>query len=97
MSENLFYKLGKGSLKEAREILQKLLPEGDIAIYLDHNADLEAAYRELLILSNIEFLEGKTEKPGSINLDLWRAYIKSKRKLVVSDEEVSEFKEEDLL
>lgn len=97
MSENLFYKLGKGSLKDAREILQKLLPEGDIAIYLDSDAKLDQAYRELLILSNIEFLEGSSKKPGSINLDLWMAYIKSKRKLVVSDEEVAEFREADLL
>lgn len=85
----LYYRLGRGSLKEARDVLKNLIEQGDIAIYLESDADLEAAYRELLILSNIDFLEGRSEKPGSINLDLWRAYIKSKRKLVVSDEEVS--------
>lgn len=95
MSENLFYKLGKGSLQEAKETLRKLLPDlGDIAVYLDGDGGLEAAYRELLILSNIKFLEGRTEEPGSIRLDFFRTYIKSKRKLVVDDKEVSEYREE---
>ena len=95
MSENLFYKLGKGSLQEAKETLKKLLPElGEVAVYLDNDAKLEAAYRELLILSNIRFLEGLDEEPGSIRLDFFRAYIKSKRKLVVDDKEIAEYKEE---
>ncbi len=85
----LYYRLGRGSLKEARDVLKNLIEHGDIAVYLEGDSNLEQAYRELLILSNIEFLEGRVEKPGSINLDLWRAYIKSKRKLVVSDEEVA--------
>ena len=86
----LYYRLGRGSLKEARDVLKKLLSQGDIAIYLESDAGLEQAYRELLIISNIEYLENGSGQPGSINLDLWRAYVRSKRKLVVSDEEVAE-------
>jgi hypothetical protein len=95
MSENLFYKLGKGSLQEAKDTLKKLLPDlGEIAVYLDGDNQLGPAYRELLILSNIRFLEGLDKEPGSIRLDFFKAYIKSRRKLVVSDQEISEYKEE---
>jgi len=95
MSENLFYKLGKGSLKEAKETLKKLLKDlGEVGVYLDSERGLEQAYRELLIINNIRFLEEQEEEPGSIRLDFFRAYIRSRNKLVVSDEEISEYKEE---
>ena len=99
MSESLYYKLGKGSIKEAKDVLRRLLPDiGEIGPYLDNDDGLENAYRELLILSNIRFLEGEEEEPGSIKLDFFRSYLKSRRKLVVSDEEIEKAsKEEELL
>jgi len=93
--ENLFFKLGRGSIKEAKEVLRKILPElGEIGVYLDNDAELQAAYRELLILMNIRFLEEIDKDPGSIRLDFFKAYVKSKRKLVLSDEEIEGYEEE---
>lgn len=97
MSEQLFYRLGKGSLQEAKQMLNKLLRDiGEVGVYLDSNSisDIEVAYRELLILSNIMFIEGLEREPGSVKLDFFRAYVKSKSKLVVSDKEISEYREE---
>jgi len=93
VSESLYYRLGRGSLTEIKKTLRTLLPNiGEIGVYLDNSAihELEPAYRELLVLSNIRFLEAKDEMPGSIRLDFFRAYLKSKNKLIVSDAEVEQ-------
>lgn len=94
MSEELFYRLGRGSLREAKETLRKILVEGEIGIYLDEDSldTIVPAINELYIEENLRFLRGESQRPGSINVDLFLAYIKSRRKLVVSDRELEEYR-----
>ena len=100
MSENLFYRLGRGSLREAKESLSKLMKDiGEVGVYLDESSleDIYVAVNELHILENIEYLKGRTKRPGSINLDFFTAYIKSRSKVLISDREIEEYKGEVLL
>ena len=96
MSDSLFFKLGRGSLQTAREILGKLAKDlglGEICIYLDEDSldDLMVALNELEILADIKFLKGETDIPATIHIDFLKAYIKSKRKLIISDKEVEKY------
>jgi len=100
VSENLYYRLGRGSLTEVKKTLRNLLQYiGEIGVYLDNNAldELEPAYRELLVISNIRYLEGRDGMPGSIRLDFFRAYLRSRNKLLVSDSEVEQAAEKEVL
>ena len=97
MSENLFYRLGRGSLKEAKEALKKLLQDiGEVGVYLGDESieGLLLAVNELHIMNNIRFLKGEVREPASIKLDFFLAYVKSRNKIIVSDREVEEYREE---
>ena len=96
MDDFLLYRIGRGSLAEAKKALRKLLGDmGEISVYLDEDSleDLLPAIEELLILSNIRYLRGEEKEPGSIKLDFLKAYIKSRRKLVLSDIDIEEYME----
>ncbi len=100
MSDSLFYRLGKGSLSEAKSTLSKLLVDvGEVGVYLDEESleTLVVALNELLIDENIKYLKERKGVPGSVRVDFFAAYLKSKRKLVVSDKEVEEASKEELL
>ena len=93
---NLAFKLGLGSLKEAKEAYKKLDPEfGDILVYIDNANKLQRAARIMGILSNIEYIESDEEKKAPVKLDFLFAAIESKNKILVSARELEE-KEEDL-
>jgi len=97
MSEKLMYRLGRGSLAEAKGSLSKILGDiGEIGVYLDENSvnDLWLAINELHIINNIKYLKGEAREPASIKIDFFTAYIKSKNKIIVSDKEIEEYKEE---
>ena len=99
MSDSLFYKLGKGSLSEAKKTLSRLIEVGDVGVYLDEDSleTLIVALNELLIDENIRYLKERRGVPGSVKVDFFAAYLKSRRKLVVSDKEVEEASEEELI
>ena len=101
MSEHLFYKLGRGSLQEAKSSAKSLLkdfaPEiGEVAVYLDEESldDLIPGLIELQIKANINYLKRKTRYPASVCIDFLVAFIKSRRKLLVSDRDIQEAREE---
>jgi len=97
MSEHLMFRLGRGSLKEAKESCRKLLGDvGEVGVYLDEESvgDLWIAFNELHIIKNIKYLKGEEKEPASIKVDFFIAYVKSRRKMVVSDREIEEYREE---
>ena len=97
MSEKLMYRLGRGSLTEAKSALKRLLDDlGEVGVYLSEESinDLWLAINELHIINNIKYLKGEAREPASIKIDFFTAYIKSKNKIIVSDKEIEEYKEE---
>ena len=90
------YLLGRGSLVEAREVLQDSIAKGaDIAVYLDKLDPLLAReiarWKRKMLLASLKGKDpAKVEMPPTMRPELLRAYVSSSRKLVVSDSQIAE-------
>ena len=94
MSERLLYLLGKSSSRDTKNDLVYLVgPIGAIGIHLDEEAaeTLFMSFIDMRVMANIKFLKGETEEPGDIRIDFFEAFIKSKKKLVLTDSEIEEY------
>ena len=89
------YLLGRGSLVEARKILESsIAKEAQIAVYLDrlspHLFREIMRWKRKMLLAELRGEDPReVNPPATLRAALLEAYIESKRKLVVSDSQIS--------
>ena len=86
----LLYKLGRGSLVEAKQTLSRIAKNADISVYLDElNRDLVFEIRRWKRRQLIASLRGDDprliEPPATLAPALIASYISSRNKLILSD------------